>query len=75
MDEGDRLTRDVALRPAAAQHAHAVLSESMRGLLDTVNAEAEVMDAAFRITFEEFGDRRTRRDGSISSILAAPSST
>src|SRR5215471_8893797 len=52
MDEGDRFVRDVALRLAGAQHAHAVLSESMRGLLDIVDAEAEVMDAAFRITFE-----------------------
>src|SRR5262245_9836267 len=60
MEEGDRLARDVALRPTGAQHGPAVLSESMRGLLDIVDAEAEVMNAAFRIAFEEFGDRRIR---------------
>src|SRR5467141_4491392 len=60
MDEGDGLARDVALRLAGAQQAHAVLRESMRGFPDVVDAEAEVMDAAFRIAFEEFGDRRIR---------------
>jgi hypothetical protein len=29
-------------------------------LVDIIDAEAEVMDAAFRIAFEEFGDRRIR---------------
>ena len=32
----------------------------MRGFPDVVDAEAEVMDAAFRVAFEEFGDRRIR---------------
>src|SRR6516225_9662554 len=43
-------------RPAGAR----ILRESMRGFPDVVDAEAEVMDAAFRIAFEEFGDRRIR---------------
>src|SRR5262249_56469970 len=50
--------RDSAWRCAAAQPAPAVVSESVRGLLDIVDAEAEVMDAALRIALEELGDRR-----------------
>src|SRR5215831_4470135 len=60
MEKGDRLAGDVVLRLAGAQHAHAVPSERMRGFLDVVDAEAEVMDAAFRIALEESGDRRIR---------------
>ena len=75
MEEGDGLARDVALRLAGAQQAHAVLSESMRGFPDVVDAEAEVMDAAFRLRSRNLAIGESGRDGSISSILAAPSST
>src|SRR5262245_33482857 len=60
MDEGDALTRDVALRPAAAQHAHAGRGEAALGLRDVIDAETEMMDAALGIAFEELGDRRIR---------------
>src|SRR5262245_4166736 len=60
MDEGDALPRDIVLRLAAAQRPHAVPYEVLRGALDVVDAETEMMDAALRIALEEFRDRRIR---------------
>src|SRR5215510_15103964 len=60
MDEGDALARDVALRLAAAQHAHAGRAEAALGLRDVVDAETEVVDAALRIALEELGYGRIR---------------
>src|SRR5262249_23668153 len=59
MEEGDRLARDVALRLAGA-YPPPVLSERIRGPLAVPRAEAAMMDAAFRIAVEGFGDRRIR---------------
>src|SRR5262245_42484515 len=60
MDEGDALTRDVALRPGATQDAHAGRAEAALGLRDVIDAETEVMDAALRIALEELGHGRIR---------------
>src|SRR5712692_5295778 len=60
MDEGDAIAGDAVLRLAAAEHAHAVAGEGARGVLDVIDAETEVMNAALRIALEKFGDRRIR---------------
>ena len=58
MDEREALAGDVVLRLAAAQHAHASLRQAAHGVLDVVDAEADVVKAALRIALEELGDRR-----------------
>ena len=60
MDEGDPLAGDVVLRLAVTQHAHPVAGKAARGLIDVVDAETEMMNAALRIALEELGDRRIR---------------
>src|SRR5262245_29462996 len=60
MDEGDALASDVALRPAAAQHAHARRAEAALGLGNVIDTETEVMDAALRIALEKLGHGRIR---------------
>src|SRR5262245_38282579 len=60
MDESDALAGDVALRPAAAQHAHAGRAEAALGLGNVIDTETEVMDAALRIALEELGHGRIR---------------
>src|SRR5262245_36100657 len=54
MDERDRFALHIALPPAFAEHADAVLRKSTRDCLDVVDAEAEVMNAPLGIALEEF---------------------
>jgi len=57
-DERDALAGDIVLRLAAAQHAHAILRQAAHGVLDVIDAEADVVKAALRIALEELGNRR-----------------
>ena len=60
MDEGDPFARHIELRRAVAQHADALGGEFAGGGVHIVHAQAEMVDAAARISLQEFRDRRIR---------------
>jgi len=60
MHESDAFAVHIAALPALAEHARALLREAGSSRGDIVHVEAEMMDAAARISFEEFRHRRIR---------------
>ncbi len=58
MQEQHRLAVRADLGVAVAEHARAFGFQLVAGAKNIVDLVADVMDAAVRIAFEEFGDRR-----------------